>query len=215
MAGKAVKRGSSLQAHRWSVLRACACANRLGSMQDCGRLGIDESTANQRVGLCAESGSRKRRLSCLPSAERARRIGTGSWRDRHERWTIPVRRYCCGCRNPVCRSSEGESEQDQSDPKTGPPDVAWIHPNFSPSREDLEEDLRIDATLEELGKAFIRTVRGRHATSLKRRWSKSDVGSHGYGPLDARLPAIMARAILIELGGGAAYPALPYTGAAL
>ena len=39
------------------------------------------------------------------------------------------------------------------------PTVKLIHPSYSPSREELAEDLRVDATLEELGKAVTRTVK--------------------------------------------------------
>lgn len=42
--------------------------------------------------------------------------------------------------------------------KPEPPTVKLIHPSYSPSRQELEEDLRVNATLEELGKAVTRTV---------------------------------------------------------
>ena len=43
--------------------------------------------------------------------------------------------------------------------KTDTPTVRLISHNYQPSRAELEEDLRIDASLEELGKAVTRTVR--------------------------------------------------------
>lgn len=42
--------------------------------------------------------------------------------------------------------------------KPEPPTVKLIHPFYSPSHQELEEDLRVNATLEELGKAVTRTV---------------------------------------------------------
>ena len=42
--------------------------------------------------------------------------------------------------------------------KTDPPTVRLIHPSYSPSREELAEDLCVDATLQELGRAVTRTV---------------------------------------------------------
>ena len=42
--------------------------------------------------------------------------------------------------------------------KPEPPTVKLIHPCYSPSRQELEEDLRVNATLEELGKAVTRAV---------------------------------------------------------
>lgn len=38
------------------------------------------------------------------------------------------------------------------------PTVRLIDSGYSPSREELAEDLRVNATLEELGKAVTRTV---------------------------------------------------------
>ncbi len=48
----------------------------------------------------------------------------------------------------------------QPGPKAKLLEVARTHPSYSPSREELEWALRIDATLEELG-AVIRTVWGK------------------------------------------------------
>ena len=39
------------------------------------------------------------------------------------------------------------------------PTVKLIHLSYSPSRKELEENLRVNATLEELGKAVTRTVK--------------------------------------------------------
>lgn len=38
------------------------------------------------------------------------------------------------------------------------PTIKLIHLSYQPSREELAEDLRIDATLEQLGRAVTRTV---------------------------------------------------------
>ena len=43
--------------------------------------------------------------------------------------------------------------------KPEPPTVKLIHLSYSPSRQELEEDLRVNATLEELCKAVARTVK--------------------------------------------------------
>ena len=43
--------------------------------------------------------------------------------------------------------------------KPDTPIIKLIHPSYQPTREELAEDLRIDATLEELGKAVTRTVK--------------------------------------------------------
>ena len=42
---------------------------------------------------------------------------------------------------------------------TDTPTLRLISHNYQPSRAELEEDLRIDASLEELGRAVTRTVR--------------------------------------------------------
>ena len=50
-----------------------------------------------------------------------------------------------------------------------PPVVELIHPSYQPSKAELEEDLRLDATLEELGKAVTRTVRVRYVKPRRQR----------------------------------------------
>lgn len=50
-----------------------------------------------------------------------------------------------------------------------PPVVDVIHPSYQPSKAELEEDLRVNATLEELGKALTRTVKVRYVKPRKRR----------------------------------------------
>ena len=42
--------------------------------------------------------------------------------------------------------------------KPDPPEVKVIHPSYQPNKAELEEDLRVEATLEELGQAVMRTV---------------------------------------------------------
>ena len=39
-----------------------------------------------------------------------------------------------------------------------PPEVKVIDPSYQPSKAELEEDLRVEATLEELGQAVMRAV---------------------------------------------------------
>ena len=38
------------------------------------------------------------------------------------------------------------------------PTVKLIHPSYQPSREELGQDLRVDASFEEIAKAVTRTV---------------------------------------------------------
>ena len=49
------------------------------------------------------------------------------------------------------------------------PTVKLLHPSYQPSREELEEDLRVDATLEELGKAVTRTVNVEYYKPVRKR----------------------------------------------
>lgn len=49
-----------------------------------------------------------------------------------------------------------------------PPDVEIVHPSYQPSRAELREDLRIDATFEELTAAVVRPVRIRYIKRPKR-----------------------------------------------
>ena len=41
-------------------------------------------------------------------------------------------------------------------------DVAVVHPSYQPSRAELEEDMRVDATFEEAVQALARPVRIRY-----------------------------------------------------
>ncbi len=50
-----------------------------------------------------------------------------------------------------------------------PPIVKLIHPNYQPTREELEEPLHIDATLEEMAKALTRTVNVEYVWPRRRR----------------------------------------------
>ncbi len=47
-------------------------------------------------------------------------------------------------------------------PKPLPPEVKVMDPSYQPSKAELEEDLRLDATLEELGQAVMRPVKVRY-----------------------------------------------------
>ncbi len=44
-------------------------------------------------------------------------------------------------------------------PKPDPPTVRLVHHSYQPSRAELEQDHRVDATFEEIAKAVTRTVR--------------------------------------------------------
>ncbi|MCY4596806.1 MAG: hypothetical protein OXC19_18655 [Bryobacterales bacterium] len=50
-----------------------------------------------------------------------------------------------------------------------PPVVDLIAPSYQPNAKELREDLRINATMEELGKAVTRTVKVRYVKPRKRR----------------------------------------------
>lgn len=56
----------------------------------------------------------------------------------------------------VAKKHNGFNKMCDKIPK--PPTVRLVHRSYQPSEADLEEDLRIDAVLEELGKAVTRTV---------------------------------------------------------
>ena len=43
-----------------------------------------------------------------------------------------------------------------------PREVEPVHPSYQPSKAELEKDLRIDATLEELAQAVLRPVKIRY-----------------------------------------------------
>ena len=45
--------------------------------------------------------------------------------------------------------------------------VDIVDPSYQPSREQLREDLRVDATFEELGKAVVHPVKVRHVKPPK------------------------------------------------
>ena len=49
-----------------------------------------------------------------------------------------------------------------------PPEFTLTHPTYSPSREELAENLRINAMLEDLNKAVTRTVKVRYVKPRKR-----------------------------------------------
>ncbi len=51
--------------------------------------------------------------------------------------------------------------------KTEPPVVKVPHPSYQPSKAELEEDVRVDATLEELGQAVMRNVKVRYGKPQK------------------------------------------------
>ena len=51
-------------------------------------------------------------------------------------------------------------------PQTRTVDVA--HPSYQPSRSELREDLRLDATFEELSKAVVQPVKARYVKPKKR-----------------------------------------------
>lgn len=42
--------------------------------------------------------------------------------------------------------------------RPGVPTVKLVHPSYQPTKAELEEDLRVDATFEEIAKAVTRTV---------------------------------------------------------
>ena len=48
-----------------------------------------------------------------------------------------------------------ESREQQADP----PVVELVHPSYQPSKAELKEDLRVDATFEEAVQALVRPVK--------------------------------------------------------
>ena len=56
-------------------------------------------------------------------------------------------------------------EQKQPQPR----EVEIIHPSYQPSRAELREDLRINATFEELAKAVVQPVKVRYIKPPKQR----------------------------------------------
>ena len=55
----------------------------------------------------------------------------------------------------------------QSVPK--PREVKLIHPSYQPTKAELEEDLRVDATFEELTAAVVRPVKIRYVKPGRKR----------------------------------------------
>ena len=51
---------------------------------------------------------------------------------------------------------------------TKPRDVNIVHPSYQPNWAELREDLRVDATFEELAKAVVRPVKVRYVKTPKR-----------------------------------------------
>ena len=49
-----------------------------------------------------------------------------------------------------------------------PPVLELVHPSYQPSKAELEEDLRVDATPEELVQAVVRPVKVRYVRHPKR-----------------------------------------------
>ena len=60
---------------------------------------------------------------------------------------------------------ESKSEQTVSN------EVEVVHPSYQPSRAELNEDMRVDATFEESIQALVRPVRNRYIKRPKRRSS--------------------------------------------
>ena len=50
-----------------------------------------------------------------------------------------------------------------------PREVELVHPNYQPSKAELEEDLRVDATFEEAVQALAQPVKMRYVPRPKRR----------------------------------------------
>lgn len=50
-----------------------------------------------------------------------------------------------------------------SSPKPDPPEIKLIDPSYQPSAAELAEDLRVDASFEELTEAVLRPVKIRYA----------------------------------------------------
>ena len=53
--------------------------------------------------------------------------------------------------------------------RPSPCEIEIIHPNYQPSKSELEEDMRIDATFEEAIQALVRSVRVRYIPRRKPR----------------------------------------------
>ena len=53
-------------------------------------------------------------------------------------------------------------------PKLPPPEVKIVRPSYQPSKAELEEDMRVDATFDEAVKALTRPVRIRYIPRPKR-----------------------------------------------
>ena len=53
--------------------------------------------------------------------------------------------------------------------KPEPPVLEVLHPSYQPSKAELEEDLRVDVTPEELVRAVMRPVKMRYVKFPKRR----------------------------------------------
>ena len=90
--GLVVTRGSSLQANIRSLVRACAYANQLESIQDFERLRIKEPTANQRTRLYAEVDS--------DFAERASIVLSTKYGESTTHWNKLMERLARGVGNP-------------------------------------------------------------------------------------------------------------------
>lgn len=52
-------------------------------------------------------------------------------------------------------------------PKTKPREVEIVHPSYQPSKAELEEDARVNATFEEAVKALTKPVTIRHIPKPK------------------------------------------------
>ena len=50
-----------------------------------------------------------------------------------------------------------------------PPVLEVMHPSYQPSKAELEEDLRVDATFDEAVQALVRPVKVRYVRSTGRR----------------------------------------------
>ncbi len=64
----------------------------------------------------------------------------------------------------MSRETSGKSGE-----RPEPPTVKLIHPNYQPTREELEEPIRTDATMEEMAEALTRTVKVEHVWPRRRR----------------------------------------------
>ena len=50
-----------------------------------------------------------------------------------------------------------------------PPVIELVHPSYQPSKAELEEDLRVDATFDEAVQALVQPVKVRYVKYPKRR----------------------------------------------